>query len=190
MNRVIYLASRSPRRLALLGQLGLQCRVVPADIDETPQPGHDGREHALAMARAKARVVAVRCVDAPVLGADTDVVLDGRILGKPRDARDAERMLGLLSGRVHEVCSAVTVIHGQREASAVSVTRVQFAPLDAERIRRYVATGEPMDKAGAYALQGIAGAFVQRIEGSASGVIGLPLHETAELLRQFGVDLP
>ena len=128
--------------------------------------------------------------DRPVLGADTDVSLDGRILGKPDHAQAAIAMLQALSGREHEVYSAVAVVCGSRCETAVSLTRVRMAALDTERIEAYVRSGEPMDKAGAYAIQGRAGAFVTHISGSYSGVVGLPLHETAELLRRFGVTVP
>lgn len=180
---MIYLASRSPRRQQLLTQLGVRFEVLPADIDETPQPGQSAADYACAVARAKAVAVAERtAARRPVLGADTDVVLDGEILGKPGGAAEAEAMLARLSGRRHQVYSAVVLVNGERERQALSVSDVHFADLEPAQIRAYVASGEPMDKAGAYAIQGGAGRFVTRIEGSYSGIVGLPLYETARLL--------
>ncbi len=183
-----YLASRSPRRLELLAQIGLRPVILPADIDEVPAAGQSPADYAIATAVAKARAAAALADrDWPVLGADTDVACDQRILGKPADRDDAVAMLTRLSDRWHEVYSAVAVIHGQRIETRLSVTRVRFGivtPADADA---YWASGEPADKAGAYGIQGYAARWVQAIEGSYTGVVGLPLYETAELLEQFGI---
>jgi septum formation protein len=182
----IYLASRSPRRQELLRQVGVRFEVVAADVAEAPQPGQDPADYAGAMALAKAR--AARPPQAlPVLGADTDVVVDGAILGKPRDRADALAMLARLASRTHEVYSAVAVVLGARVEAALSVTRVSFGAITPEEARAYWDSGEPADKAGAYAIQGLGARFVREIHGSYSGVVGLPLHETLGLLARFGV---
>ena len=184
MSSMIYLASRSPRRQALLAQLGVRFEVRPASRPGQPGDGQSPADYAVGIALAKARAIAAATGgERPVLGADTDVVLDGEVLGKPADADEAGHMLGRLSGRRHQVYSAVAVVSGDRERTALSVSEVQFAPLDERQIRDYVDSGEPMDKAGAYAIQGGAGRFVVRIEGSYSGIVGLPLYETACLLE-------
>ena len=182
----IYLASRSPRRQELLRQVGVRFEVVEADVDEQPRPGQDPADYAGAMALAKARA-ARPPQPLPVLGADTDVVVDGAILGKPRDRADALAMLALLANRTHEVYSAVAVVLGARAETALSVTRVSFGAVEPEQARAYWDSGEPADKAGAYAIQGLGARFVREIHGSYSGVVGLPLHETLELLARFGV---
>lgn len=199
-SRRIYLASRSPRRRELLKQAGIPFEVLlyredalrGADVDETPQPGEDPSAYVLRMARIKAeaarlRVQQRRLPDYPVLCADTTVVLDGRILGKPADHAEALAMLTELSGRSHEVLTAIAVVRHERLETRLSLTRVEFAPISGVRLRQYVATGEPFDKAGAYGIQGRAGAFVRRLSGSYTGVMGLPLYETVELLEAFGV---
>ena len=185
---VLTLASQSPRRRELLGALGLPLEVRPAHADETPRAGESPAGYARRVAREKARAVAGELV----LAADTTVAVDGEILGKPRDDADAARMLRLLSGRAHEVISAVCVRRPavRLEFDAVTTTRVVVAPLDERAIAWYVATGEPRDKAGAYAVQGLFGAFVRAVEGSVTGVIGLPLDETLGLLRRAGYPLP
>ncbi|WP_029919261.1 Maf family protein [Nevskia soli] len=189
MSAQLYLASRSPRRAQFLRQLGLRFETLPADVPEQPAPGQLPADYALATALAKARAAAAGATLAlPVLGADTDVSIDGEILGKPRDRDDALAMLARLSGRTHEVCSAVVVIAGTRVESALTVTRVSFGAIDPAQALAYWASGEPADKAGAYAIQGHAARWVKRIEGSYSGVVGLPLYETCELLQRFGVD--
>lgn len=186
----LYLASRSPRRAQLLQQLGLHFASLPADVEEIPSPGQRPADYALATAVAKAQAAARLAPRAlPVLGADTDVAVDGLILGKPRDRDDALRMLALLSGRAHEVCSAVAVVLGGRVETALSVTRVHFAPIGPAQAAAYWQTGEPADKAGAYAIQGYAARWVKSIEGSYTGVVGLPLYETCGLLARFGIDL-
>jgi septum formation protein len=182
----IYLASRSPRRQELLRQVGVRFEVVPADVAEQPRPGQAAADYATAVALAKARAArAPRAL--PVLGADTDVVVDGEILGKPRGRDDALAMLARLSGRSHEVYSGVAVVLGARAETALSVTRVSFGTITPEQAAAYWDSGEPADKAGAYAIQGRGAQFVREIHGSYSGVVGLPLHETLELLGRFGV---
>ncbi len=189
MSAQLYLASRSPRRAQFLRQLGLRFETLVADVPEQPAPGQLPADYALATALAKARAAAALAPLAlPVLGADTDVSIDGEILGKPRDRADALAMLARLSGRSHEVCSAVVVIAGTRVESALTRTRVSFGAIDAAQAAAYWASGEPADKAGAYAIQGHAARWVKSIEGSYSGVVGLPLYETCELLQRFGVD--
>ncbi|MDI3259418.1 MAG: nucleoside triphosphate pyrophosphatase [Sinobacteraceae bacterium] len=184
----LYLASRSPRRAELLRQLGLRFETLPVDVVETPAPGQTPADYALATALAKALAAARSAPRAlPVLGADTDVALDGEILGKPRDRAQGLAMLERLAGRVHEVYSAVAVVAGGRRESALSVTRVHFGPIRAEEAEAYWDSGEPVDKAGAYAIQGYAARWVKMIEGSYSGVVGLPLYETVALLERFGV---
>jgi len=186
----LYLASRSPRRARFLEQLGLRFETLPADVPEQPQPGQPPAEYALAVALAKARAAAQAAPrPLPVLGADTDVSIDGEILGKPRDRADALAMLARLSGRSHEVCSAVALIVGERVETALSVTRVHFGVISPEQAAAYWESGEPADKAGAYAIQGHAARWVRRIEGSYSGVVGLPLYETCELLQRAGIHL-
>lgn len=186
----IYLASRSPRRQELLRQVGVRFVVVSADVAEQPRPGQDPADYAGAMALAKARAahVPARAAPAlPVLGADTDVVIDDEILGKPAGRDEALAMLGRLSDRTHAVFSAVAVVQGGRVETALSVTQVKFGPITPAQAEAYWDTGEPADKAGAYAIQGGAARFVREIHGSYSGVVGLPLYETLELLGRFGV---
>lgn len=183
----LVLASQSPRRRELLGQLGLALDVRPADVDETPRPGEEARAYVLRVAEAKAAAVAAAGV---VLAADTAVVLDGRILGKPRDAEDAAAMLRELSGRAHEVLTGVCARAGARREQVVVASAVELAPLSEAQIAWYVGTGEPLDKAGAYAVQGAASAFVTSVRGSVSNVVGLPLPETLALLARFGFPLP
>jgi septum formation protein len=182
----LVLASQSPRRRELLGALGLELEVRPARTDESPRAGEPARAYVLRVAREKARAV-----EGPVvLAADTTVVLDGGILGKPRDDDEARRMLRALSGRTHEVVTGVCARAGGREEAIAVTSEVELAPLDDARIDWYVASGEPRDKAGAYAVQGLAGAFVRAVRGSVTNVIGLPLAETLELLSRAGVALP
>jgi len=185
---VLTLASQSPRRRELLGGLGIELEVRPAHADETPHPGEAPRDYTRRVAREKARAVHGDMV----LAADTTVAVDGLILGKPGGPPDAARMLRLLSGRSHEVISAVCLRRPavRLEFDAVVATEVDVAPLDEGTIAWYVATGEPLDKAGAYAVQGRFGAFVRAVRGSISNVIGLPLDETLALLRRAGFPLP
>jgi septum formation protein len=184
----LVLASQSPRRRELLGQLGLILDVRPANADEAVRPGEPPADYVLRVARDKARAVPGDVV----LAADTAVVLGGEVLGKPTGDADARRMLRALSGTVHEVLTAVVVrrVAIRLELDAVVSTRVRFAALSPAAIDWYVGTGEPLDKAGAYAIQGAGGAFVLGVEGSVSNVVGLPLAETAALLRRAGLPLP
>jgi septum formation protein len=187
----LLLASASPRRRTLLARAGLDFEVQPADVDESLLPGETPREHAARLAEAKARAVAGTLGSAPpriVLGADTIVVLGDRILGKPTDADHAIAMLEDLVGRTHRVITAVAVLRSDDCAlhRACVESRVSMRPAQREEIRRYVASGEPLDKAGAYAVQGEGRRFVTRVEGSESNVIGLPLDETLALLRAAG----
>jgi septum formation protein len=188
MNPQFHLASRSPRRQELLRQLDFVFDTLPADIPEQPQPGESAADYAVRMAVEKAQAAQQRRgATQPVLGADTDVVLDGRILGKPRDRDDGLRMLAALSGRAHEVYSAVAVIRGDRIERALSVTQVHFGEIAAAQAAAYWDSGEPADKAGGYGIQGLGAMFVREIRGSYSGVVGLPLYETVQLLALFGV---
>ncbi|AXQ28263.1 septum formation inhibitor Maf [Solimonas sp. K1W22B-7] len=183
-----YLASRSPRRQELLRQLGLDFEVLPADIPEQPGAAEAPADYALRMARDKALAAQAQApLPLPVLGADTDVVLDGRILGKPRDRAHALEMLAALAEREHEVYSAVAVVQGARVATALSVTRVRFGAVSPSAAAAYWDSGEPADKAGGYGIQGLGAQFVREIQGSYSGVVGLPLYETVELLGAFGI---
>jgi septum formation protein len=184
----LVLASASPRRRELLSLFGVDFEVHPADIDETIACGEAPRDYVSRMAEGKASAVAVEHRGAWILASDTSVVLDGEILGKPGDAAEATAMLERLSGRRHEVLSAVA-LRAPRGWSAcrLSRTEVQLAELPADWIERYVASGEPLDKAGAYGIQGQAGIWVERLEGSYSGVVGLPLFETGVLLREVGI---
>lgn len=186
----LYLASSSPRRRELLTQIGLPFHIVPASIDETPESGESALAYVERLARSKAlaglNFLAQRA-DVCVLGADTAVVLDGRILGKPVDRDDALAMLQALSGREHEVLTAVAVADRDRCEARVVSSRVTFREVRAEEAERYWETGEPQDKAGGYAIQGLAAIFVSRVEGSYSAVVGLPLCETAALLADFSI---
>jgi len=189
--RRLILASASPRRRAFLESLGLSCEVRPADADETPQPDERPEAYVARVAALKARLVAQQAGDdAVVLAADTVVTLDGAILGKPVDGVDFAAMMRRLSGRTHQVSTAVTVQRGALQESDRVDTAVTFRALTAREIDWYWATGEPRDKAGGYALQGVGGAFVARIDGSHSGVIGLPLTETLQLLARAGIAPP
>ena len=184
----LLLASQSPRRAELLRQIGLSFAVAPADVVEGAHAGETPAQYARRIAMAKARAGwAASDRRLPVLGADTDVVQDGRILGKPKGRDDALAMLAALSGREHEVYSAVAVVHGEQEGLVLSVTRVVFGTITPAQAAAYWASGEPADKAGAYGIQGLGAQFVREIHGSYSGVVGLPLHETAALLKQFGI---
>ena len=194
----VILASASPRRAQLLRQVGIEPACRPAAIDESPRKQEDPVAYSLRLAKGKAAAIvdalnnaelrdSLSLIDVPVLGSDTIVVLDGALLGQPRDTEEACAMLQALSGRTHQVTTAVAVWHQHRWQQAVSTSEVHFRPLSEAEIRAYVATGEPLDKAGAYAIQGYAAAFVPRIEGSFSGIMGLPLFETLALLKNVGV---
>lgn len=183
------LASGSPRRKRLLEGAGLVFGVVlaPPDVEEEVAPGLGAEEEALRRAQAKAGCVAEMNPGAFVLGADTVVVLDGEILGKPSGAGDASRMLGLLSGRTHEVITAFTLLGPESREEEAVTTKVSFRLLDEEAIARYAESGEPMDKAGAYAIQGMGGSLVDRVEGSYTNVVGLPVPEVLNMLTRCGV---
>lgn len=182
----IVLASASPRRAELLRQIGLSFRVRPADIDETPGTGESARHYVERLARGKALAVQATEPNAIVIGSDTSVVLAGEILGKPRDSQDAAGMLRQLSGATHQVMTAVAVASTNACESRVAVTDVRFRRLSDQEIDAYVASEEPMDKAGGYGIQGRGGIFVEELRGSYSAVVGLPLQETAELLAGVG----
>ena len=183
--RHIWLASRSPRRRELLGQLGIACQAIDIVVDETPWPNETPESYVRRVANAKA-YAGQTCVSEhhpwPVLAADTCVVIDGTILGKPEHAQQARDMLQRLSGRQHLVLSAVSVLCQDTCRSALCTSRVTFGQLSPDDIQSYIASGEPLDKAGGYAIQGLGARFVRHLEGSYSGVMGLPLFETAELL--------
>jgi septum formation protein len=183
---MIVLASQSPRRAELLEQIGIPYRAVPADIDESPLPGESPDVFVERIARAKALAVRLQYPDDVVLGSDTAVVLGGRTLGKPTDRDDGIAMLQALSGRTHEVLTGVAVV-GDQAHYALSHSRVRFRDLGLDEIHAYWETGEPADKAGSYAIQGRAAAFVAHIQGSYSGIMGLPLFETVKLLAQLGI---
>ena len=187
---MLYLASQSPRRAELLTRLGLDFGRIDLDVPEQRQPSETPADYVRRVAREKA-LAGLQKLDAPdgivVLGADTEVVLGDEVFGKPRDEADAAAMLRRLSGKTHQVVSAVSLVGAAREVHTLSVTQVTFAALSDAEIATYVATGEAMGKAGAYGIQGRAEVFVERLDGSFSGVMGLPLHETAKLLREFGV---
>jgi septum formation protein len=188
----IILASNSPRRRELLDAVGIEFEVIPADVDESMETGETVGDHVMRLASRKARAISSREPGAVVVGADTIVVVDNAVLGKPTDEADAARMLGLLSGTRHEVLTGIAVITPQsREAYAQVVrTAVEMRTLNPAEIAAYVATGEPMDKAGAYAIQGMASAFVMRVEGSYSNVVGLPTAELVGLLMTLGAVEP
>ena len=189
---MIYLASQSPRRQELLAQLGVRYETIDAAVHEQLQAGESAEQYVSRVAREKAGAGLLKLgghAQAIVLGADTDVVIDGDVLGKPEDAGQAAALLRRLSGRTHQVHTAVWLVSAGRECSAAVSTDVRFAALSDSEIADYIATGEPFGKAGAYAIQGRAAAFIAGINGSYSGVMGLPLHETSVLLRNFGVPL-
>lgn len=180
----IILASASPRRAELLSAAGIAFVQLPADVDETPLVDEAPAAYVERLARTKAEAVARSRPDAIVLGADTVVVVDGVTLGKPRDAHDAASMLARLQGRIHQVLTGVALVRGARRASAVSVTSVWFHPMTASEIAAYVASGEPMDKAGAYAIQGLASRYIAGVEGSYPNVVGLPVDVVTSLLAE------
>lgn len=191
----LYLASQSPRRSELLTQIGVSFSVLPVDIDETAKQNEIPEDYVIRLAKEKA-VTGWNTVKEKanfVLGSDTAVIIDGEILGKPESHADAKRMLNLLSGKSHQVMSAVALAglsenHEQPELSCViSVSEVTFKPLSANEIEWYVESGESTDKAGSYAIQGLAASFITHLSGSYSGVMGLPLHETSELLKKAGI---
>jgi septum formation protein len=181
---MIVLASQSPRRSELLRQAGIPFVARPANVDEAVRPGESPEDYVRRVARDKA-IAAATVPGEIVLGADTVVVIDGEILGKPADSADAARMLGLLAGREHQVLTGVCLQRGAEIIIECARTRVWFKPLTRESIAEYVATGEPMDKAGAYAIQGLASKFIERIEGSYTNVVGLPIELLQQILRKM-----
>jgi septum formation protein len=182
--RQIILASRSPRRSELLTAAGISFEVLAADIDETPRDHEDPAAYVERLAVEKARAVFALRPDARVLGADTTVTIDGEILGKPVDEEDALRMLHLLNGRPHDVHTGVALVSAAGVRSAIDTTRVWFSVMTDADISWYVATGEPVDRAGAYAIQGFASRFIPRIEGSYSNVVGLPVALVSSILSE------
>jgi septum formation protein len=184
----VILASASPRRRELLTLIGMPHEVRPADIDETYQAGESPREHALRLAREKA--ARIPDADAVVIGSDTIVVVDGDVLGKPANEAEASRMLRRLSGRSHTVITAVAVAWQGRVAVDAESVEVTFHPLSDEQIRGYIATREPMDKAGAYGIQGFGATIVARVNGDYFAVMGLPLQRMVGLMRELGLDYP
>ena len=189
---MLYLASQSPSRRELLDQLGLDYGLLEVEVPEVRLPQEPPEDYVSRVAREKAGAGLLKVLANPravVLGADTEVVLDDRVYGKPVDAEDARRMLGELSGRSHRVLSSVWLLSAGREEHALSVSEVRFAALDAATIEAYLDVGEWRGKAGAYAIQGRAAAFIEHLSGSYSGVMGLPLHETAKLLQRIGASV-
>jgi len=187
----VYLASASPRRHELLQQLGVRFAVRVANVAETIQRDETAQQFVQRLALEKANTVWQSLSPAqqrPVIGADTVVTIDGHILGKPATAQQAMDMLGMLSGRTHEVLTGVALV-SQQHSVCVNVSQVKFRVLDKAEVKAYWLTGEPADKAGAYAIQGYAAAFIEHLSGSYSGVMGLPLYETSNLLRQHGVPI-
>lgn len=196
----IYLASRSPRRRELLRQIDVDFDMLlfregnraDLDVDETPHPGENVEDYVARLALMKAdagarRVALRRFVRRPVLGADTTLEVDGEIIGKPASQAEAVATLQRLSGRSHRVLTAVALADGERRECLTSISEVRFRELSGDEILHYVASGEPMDKAGAYGIQGLAAVFIADIRGSHSGIMGLPLYETAQLLARFGL---
>jgi septum formation protein len=188
----VVLASQSPRRVALLKQMGIDCVAMPADIDETPLNNELADAYVLRLAQQKASAIAsilsAEYADALVLGADTTVALNGEVLGKPLNEPDALLMLKKLSGTTHQVHTAVAVIRKNRMESVVNTTQVEMMTLSDDMMLQYIATGEPLDKAGSYAIQGFAGTWIKCINGSYTGVMGLPVFETANLLKNLDQD--
>ncbi|WPO99232.1 nucleoside triphosphate pyrophosphatase [Pseudomonas sp. HR96] len=186
--KALYLASGSPRRRELLEQIGVPFSVISAAIDETPLPQEQPRAYVERLALAKARAGAEQAPGpGVVLSADTAVVLAGRILGKPLDEADALATLAAMSGQEHEVLTSVALVDGERSQVFSVSSRVRFRPIAAAEAKAYWASGEPRDKAGGYAIQGLGAVFVQSLQGSYSAVVGLPLCETAQLLGDFGI---
>jgi len=184
----LVLASASPRRRELLRAAGFACDVVDAAVDETALPHERPAQTVERLARAKAGAIAHQHAERPVIGGDTVVAIDDAVLGKPADADDAQRMLRALSGRPHAVFTGVALAWRGELTSAVETTRVWFQPLSEAEIEWYLATGEPMGKAGAYAIQGLASRFIQRISGSYTNVVGLPIETVVRLLKAQGLD--
>lgn len=189
---MLYLASRSPRRNQLLSRLGVPFQALDLEVAEVRAPGEAASAYVLRVAEDKARAGLAQVAeeaDAVVLGSDTEVVLEDRVFGKPVDGADAIAMLRTLSGRTHTVITVVALAAQGRQASVTVASEVTFAPMSEAEIAAYVASGEPMGKAGAYAIQGDGELYIRHLSGSYSGVMGLPLQQTAELLRAFGVSM-
>tara|TARA_R110000796_G_scaffold41989_1_gene104060 strand:+ start:136 stop:723 length:588 start_codon:yes stop_codon:yes gene_type:complete len=188
MSNTLILASQSPRRKELLQQLGYDFTCAPADIDESVQSLENPEQYVARLALEKAQAIAVKQGDdVVVLGSDTSVVFEQHILGKPETLADCLAMLSLLSGKTHQVITAIAAVKGQWSEVVIVSSEVDFKTLSEKEMTRYWQTGEPQDKAGGYGIQGIAGQFVKQIRGSYSAVVGLPLYETAQLLSTFGV---
>ncbi|MCP4896483.1 MAG: septum formation inhibitor Maf [bacterium] len=188
-NPRVILASGSPRRRAMLRLIGLDFTILVPDIDEEPYPDEDPVAYARRAATTKAQAIAAHGHDLPVISADTVVAIDGQILGKPTSADDAERMLRLLAGTTHAVHTSMAMAVGAKHEVIVDSTMVTFRPMTDTEISWYVSSGEPMDKAGAYGVQGIGGLFVSSVEGSPHTVVGLPIHRLSELYSKLGLDL-
>jgi septum formation protein len=184
---MLFLASASPRRRELLRNAGIPFEVEPADIKEAPLPNEPAKAYAERLAREKAQTIARKYSNNPVLGADTVVVIDNQILGKPANPADAARMLHLLSGRTHQVITGVCLAANGNDSVASEITSVTMSEISEQEIAAYISTGEPMDKAGAYAIQGIASRWIPRIEGDYSNVVGLPVARVYRMLQQAGV---
>ncbi|AWX14497.1 septum formation inhibitor Maf [Mergibacter septicus] len=193
MSVELILASNSPRRLLLLQQLGITAKVLSVEIDESPHPNETATQYVMRMAKEKnqqAQAIARKTNQyLPILTADTCIALDQQILGKPASPIVAKTMLQQLSGRTHQVLTAITLSFEKQQLSCLQQSEVTFKPLSQREIDNYITSGEPLDKAGAYAIQGKAAAFIQRLSGSYSGVMGLPLFETSQLLQQLGFEL-
>ncbi|APD88544.1 septum formation protein Maf [Alteromonas mediterranea] len=194
MTKSVVLASASPRRTALLKQMNIAHTIQPADIDESPRPNETPLSLVSRLAAEKGQAVKAKLAskqtltdDTVILASDTLIAFNGQSVGKPENKADAKRILTMLSGNTHEVLTAISVLNNTRQQTQVITTSVTFAALTDEQITAYWETGEPADKAGSYAIQGIGGEFVVSINGSASAVIGLPLYETRQLLNEFGV---
>jgi len=187
---MIYLASLSPRRRELLKQIKIHYQPVAVNVDETQLPQETPKDYVSRLALAKARAGQLLAQSTrPVLGADTAIVCDGQLFGKPADKNDAIQTLTKLSASSHQVITAVALVTATSEQIRFSISKVYFCRLSEATIQTYVATGEPLDKAGSYAIQGLASIFIERIEGSYSGIMGLPLHETASLLTEVGINI-
>ena len=187
VSKKIILASQSPRRVALLKQMGIDCLVMPADIDEAVLSGESPSNYVLRLAQQKALAIVAKQqeYELPILAADTTVALDNNIFGKPENAEEAFNMLKQLSNSTHQVYTAIALAYKGKLETALNTTLVTMMPLSDAMINAYVATNEPMDKAGSYAIQGMAGNWIKRIEGSYTGVMGLPVYETALLLEKL-----
>lgn len=186
--KILYLASQSPRRLELMRQIGLVPEVLAVSVDESALPNEpvESFVRRLAVEKARAGFDSVAAHDIWVVGGDTVVAIDGQVLGKPRDQADYRRMMALLSGRTHQVLTAAAVVHDGVVHSTVSVSRVTFSELDEREVDAYWRSGEPQDKAGGYGIQGFAGKWVRYLEGSYTGIMGLPLYELDQLLKESG----